>query len=116
VRDAPGLLVAEQLTVRCNGLPQEGEQQPAPYAGVFAPILALELISRNPVAAGVGDERRIDAREYLLPAHAVGDHQDDVLRFRRPCGRCAGNGGESDEKQLRESGHRVPPDEDSAPR
>src|SRR6185503_17175261 len=86
-------------------VPQKGKKQPAPHARVVVPVFVLQFIGRSPVAAGVGEERRIGAREYLLPAHAVRDHEDHVLRLAGPGGRCARQAGESDEEQLRESGH-----------
>jgi hypothetical protein len=105
VRDAARLLVAEELSLLCNGAPQKWKQEFAPHGRVVVPVLVLELIGRSPVTAGVSEERRIGARKHLLPAHAVGDHEDHVLRLACPCDRGAGQASECDEDQLRESEH-----------
>ena len=84
-RHAALVLVAVDLAVRRDRLPQKRKQLPAPHIRIVVPVLGLELRGRRPTATGLAVEQRwIRSREDFLPAHAIGDDENHVAGLAGP--------------------------------
>src|SRR5450631_4521008 len=73
-------LVAEELALLSDHLPEERKQQPAAHRGIVVPEALPKARLALPDAAVLHvEERGIGAREDLLPTKAIADDQDHVV-------------------------------------
>ena len=78
------LVIAEDLSLLGNHVPQERKQCFAAFGNIVAPELASEFIRVSPDAAVLLiHESWIGAGEDFLPEQSVTDDQDDIAGFQR---------------------------------
>src|SRR5271168_506385 len=82
VSNAALSLVAKDLSLFGGDIPKERKKRPATLRDVIAPVVAAQAIDVVPdPAIFFIQQGRICAGEYLLPAQAIADDQDNRARL-----------------------------------